>query len=1035
MQRRFLAMASSVGFGLVTVAEKKGSVQKRIIPDAKGRPIKDPKHFLGIWGGTTEDIRVGNLSEFAEMLKNLKYNQAITLGLTGLGKRPLVRQKDWVEGSKAVTRSLDFFKWPSISPIVFDHDSGSGQAELTADQLWQILCELIPELAPVGRVVTVSTSSSIFSRKTGECLKPPNGHHIHIFARGDRERFVRILKDLCWLKGKAYFKLGSVNQQTGVPGRLERFIVDMTVFSPERLVFEAGACFPENSPFEQRRPAPQVYEGQILDLDAIPDLSPEEKREADHNRQKALAASTKEQQTIALKAISARHPNLSNAELTQLAQQQIKATEKGELSPDHILYLADGATLRAGNITKQHDGVLLKDPQEPDYQGGAVKAKVYWNDGQWRIFSYVHGGKTYKLVSDKQQKTSSQNKLLTLDQVKQKIEHLVFEARSNTDIQIVIADLARASGNTPSTIKGIYKSLLTDSEMQLAASISAADLQQLQNLKSQRLPIEASLHGDGGVFASKLRQVAEAMPTAPEFLVTTLIPVLATAMGTTQTLVIHATARYTANSIFRSIVVAQTGQKKTPAQNAILEAPIQLEKSAALDYEYALAEYEQEYRDWVKACKGKKDPGPEPKKPIRKRYLTQDTTLAAKIQIHSENPRGLLLYKDEGSAFITERGRFTSGKGDGGEFEADLSEFNGGAIMCDRKGDGYTFIPKSGISRVGATQFSTLQKLMGAHQDNAGEFARYLFCAAEAPPSKIDLTKDVGDVGLTSAIMEIFNTLQNFTEQSYILSPEAKQDFQDYQHELTDRQMAEDHPALQSAYPKFETYFGRFILWLHLVNAALAGQPPAAAVRGYTVELARQWTEYFIGQLKIILAANSPQQELTGDLLRVYEYLKRKDRPMDVRAISQGRLFARSGNKSKQRTPYLRELLNTLVEQGWIAQQDSFYSLSPPELPPLEPPTAEQPAQHPPNADQNVEQMLNSGNGTQQHTEQSFSSFVERNVEQLNAIDKKNLPAQQFESPPPVNSKSTVQPSKDALEPLTDEEYQALMGGDGNGNS
>ena len=45
--------------------------------------------------------------------------------------------------------------------------------------------------------------------------------------------------------------------------------------------------------------------------------------------------------------------------------------------------------------------------------------------------------------------------------------------------------------------------------------------------------------------ARKVLQVADAMPTAPEFLVTTLIPALATAMGTAHTLVIHATAGYT----------------------------------------------------------------------------------------------------------------------------------------------------------------------------------------------------------------------------------------------------------------------------------------------------------------------------------------------------------------------------------------------------------------------------------------------------------------------------------------------------------
>ncbi|MGB3312322.1 MAG: DUF3987 domain-containing protein [Nodosilinea sp.] len=578
---------------------------------------------------------------------------------------------------------------------------------------------------------------------------------------------------------------------------------------------------------------------------------------------------------------------------------------------------------------------------------------------------------------------ADRSQLLTLNQVRQQLERLITESVTQADTDIQIADLVRASGHQHSVIYRIYQSLVSDADLHTATQGAADDLEQLRTIQRLKLSIEHGLHGDGGRLASQIQQVAEAMPTAPEFLVTTLIPVLATAMGTAQILIIHDTAGYTAQPIFRIIIVAPTGTKKTPAQSVILKPLTILEESAANDYAAQIANYDQEHREWLKTSRGDKDPGPEPKKPIRQRYITQDSTLAARIQIHSENPRGLLLYKDEASAFITERGRFTSGKGDGGEFEADLSEFNGGAVMIDRKGDGSVFMAKTAINRVGATQYSTLQRLMGGHNDDCGEFARYLFCAAEAPPSKIDLDKDVGDIGLTSTVMSLFDALYKLPEQSYRLSPEAKTGFQNYQHELTERQIAEDHPSLQSAYPKFETYFGRFILWLHLVNAALADQTPESVVDGYTVELARQWTEYFIGQFKLVLAINSPQQELTGDLLRVHKYLKRKGKPLNVRAIQGGRLFDRSTDKTKRRVPYLKELLSTLVEQGWLDQQDGLYSLSTPNLSPSVEQNVERSAQHLGFVEQNVEQMLSSSQSTQRYEEQVLSGFAEQNAEQL----------------------------------------------------
>ena len=646
--------------------------------------------------------------------------------------------------------------------------------------------------------------------------------------------------------------------------------------------------------------------------------------------------------------------------------------------------------------------------------------------------------------------------LLTLEQAKQKLQWAVDEGLKGSDVETLVADLARQTGHQPQSLQRIYRELDREAELSSAAKGASTDLEQLRAIQGRRLPIQEGLHGDGGKLARKLFQVADAMPTAPEFLVTTLIPALATAMGTAHTLVIHATAGYTVRPIFRTIVVAGTGRKKTPAQNAILQALTTLEETAALDYKHELSLYEQDYKTWLKDVKaGKEDVGPEPTKPTRRRYMSQDNTLAARVQIHAENPRGLLLYKDEASAFITERGRFTGGKGDGGELEADLSEFNGGAIMSDRKGDGSTFLPKTAINRVGATQFSTLQRLMGSHNDDCGEFARYLFCAADAPPSKIDLSKDVGDIGLTSTVMQLFSDLLTLPEGTYLLSPEAKQAFQTYQHELTDRQIAEDHPSLQSAYPKFETYFGRLILWLHLVNAALAGQSPEPTVDGYTVELARQWTEYYIGQLKLVLAINSPQQELTGDLLKVYNYLQRKGKPLDVRAISQARLFDGAADKEKRRTPYLKEMLSGLVEQGWITQQDGLYS---PSTPTTSPAAAASPTQQNHNVESNVELMLSNSEPTQHHSGQGFSGFPQQNVEFVESDSNKSSFTQHNGHSPPRNGDRgdhTPQPlpqqgtspgerlsghstngnghtQQTVVRDLTEEELAELLGGGGN---
>lgn len=504
------------------------------------------------------------------------------------------------------------------------------------------------------------------------------------------------------------------------------------------------------------------------------------------------------------------------------------------------------------------------------------------------------------------------------------IKSLVAQSIDDSELTLRLQGLADEFNKSLQLVEKLFYQLRWEQETTEAAHSAASDLTNLQQIRQRGLSIEAGLHGDGGRLASLLRATAEAMPTAPEFLATTLIPVLASRIGTSATLVINARAGYTVRPIFRSLIVAATGRKKTPAQKAVLSSLTELESIHHQAYQTELEEYERELDAWKP---GNDEPKPRP--PTRKRYLSTDDTLAARIKAHTENPKGLLLYRDEGSAFITERGRFSNGKGDGGETEADLSEFNGGMLSRDRKVDGSVFLPKTGISRTGAIQYAKLQQLMGDHQDDCGEWARYLFCLAEAPPAYINLLNDDGDTGLQKTLINLVQRLDDLPEADYLLSHNAKLAFMEYQHLLTDRAISTDHPSLQAALPKFETYFGRFILLLHVVNAVLSGQQPTATVDAHTVELARQWTEYYYGQFQLLMALNSPQQELTGDLLRLRDYVERRPQ-RTIRQLVQ----AKFGKAAQVRT-----LVSTLVEQGHIVETDGTYSVVEPNVESIQQPS------------------------------------------------------------------------------------------------
>jgi putative hemolysin len=386
-----------------------GSTQKRIIAGPDGRPVKDPNHKLGISKGSIRDVVVEGLAAFAGVLAGMGSNQAITLGSLGYARRMALATTFGVTANPElqathVARSKDFLDWASgdYFAILLDHDPEPGHPDLTSAQLWEKVCSVMPELRAAGRVVTVSTSSSLYLKATGECLKPASGHHTFVIVRGDVERFKSILAARCWLHGEAFFKLGNPNKKSGVSSLLERFITDLAVFSPERLVYESGCCFEDDSPFEQRRPAPQVFEGDYIDLDSIPDLTPEQQAQADANRQAARDAIRPQQMAGAVEHIAKEQPGIKPAEAQRAAKQRITQCARGHLDPEHVLYLADGRIITAGDIGPEHNRVTLRDPQEPDYRGGAITAIVYCEaPGGWTIHSQAHGGMNYHPVGAK----------------------------------------------------------------------------------------------------------------------------------------------------------------------------------------------------------------------------------------------------------------------------------------------------------------------------------------------------------------------------------------------------------------------------------------------------------------------------------------------------------------------------------------------------------------------------------------------------------------------------------------------------------
>lgn len=403
------ALTTPVSLSVLTVT--KGKASKQLLPGAHGQPIKG-HDSLGITAGVIEHVTIAGLTGLQTLLATIRQDQVLVHGVVK-GSAPghvaplvtteaLKQAKPGTFAPGTVARSLEFIAYPDdVFLIMIDRDDNlEDPTKLpTAEALLEVLAPLIPGITDAGAVITSSTSSAIRDKATDLWLTPPTGFHVYLLVRGNLKRFVDLLTVRLWNAGYGYCKLATPNAQTGVAAVLTRAAVDLSVFSPERLDYVAGARIAKNAPFYQDRGAPLLRPGTILDLDAFPDITADE-RQAYTDRLNAAKAVLAPERFACVKAVvQAQVPDLTEAEVCAQVEQRLAHVESAQLPPDYLLYFFHRKTAVAvQDLTAAYDGLRLADPAEPTYRDG-TDAILHWRHGDWLINSFAHGLlKTYRAV-------------------------------------------------------------------------------------------------------------------------------------------------------------------------------------------------------------------------------------------------------------------------------------------------------------------------------------------------------------------------------------------------------------------------------------------------------------------------------------------------------------------------------------------------------------------------------------------------------------------------------------------------------------
>jgi len=330
------------------------------------------------------------------------------------------------------------------------------------------------------------------------------------------------------------------------------------------------------------------------------------------------------------------------------------------------------------------------------------------------------------------------------------------------------------------------------------------------------------------------REVAAAVGCDESFPAMVCLAVCAAAVGTSRQLCVK--YGWFVSSIVWSILVGESGTQKSPPFRMAM-APLKARQQRDADsfmaansqYQSDLKAYKREYRKWEHKREGEEPQ--EPDKPIRKRCIVQDATIEALAPILNENPRGVLLARDELSGWLAGFDKYSAKSGASSEVPKWLEIYNCEPITIDRKtGDErFLFVRRPSVSICGGIQPGILSRCLTNERKESGLQSRLLmtFPPRQAKRWRDDEMNPATQTAYDDCIRDLFE-LQGEDSDGQLrpatlkLSPEARALFSKYV-DQTGLEQSAMQGHLASQWSKLEEIPARLAIILHCVSQVTTG--------------------------------------------------------------------------------------------------------------------------------------------------------------------------------------------------------------------
>lgn len=412
---------------------------------------------------------------------------------------------------------------------------------------------------------------------------------------------------------------------------------------------------------------------------------------------------------------------------------------------------------------------------------------------------------------------------------------------------------------------------------------------------------------------------AKAIGCDPSFIALPLLVGFASAIGNSRR--VQLKRSWTEPAILWGAIIGESGSTKSSALELAFRAvrdrqqkAMREHNEAMQDYEVARLHYERDLAAW-KRSKADTDPPEALKAPTCERCWTDDATIEALAKLLQDNPRGLLVIRDELAGWL-HFDRYNA-KGKGAEVSKWLEMFGGRALVVDRKTSGTIYVPQAAVSIIGGIQPGILTRYIGQeHRDN-GLLAWLLLTM---PPRRakiwteadIDPMAKVGISSIFEALYDLKPALDADGESAPAivqLTAEGKRDWIMFYNEHN-AEAANLCSELAAAWSKLEGYAARFALVHHLIrqvsNETVVDGIDAVSIAA-GVKLAR-WFAHEARRVYAMLAEDDESQQSR----QLIELIERRDGSISTCELT------RSGPRQYRGNPEAAgAALDVLAERGY----------------------------------------------------------------------------------------------------------------------